>query len=148
MLETTDAGGGIGHRAWLGFGHVDQLLGRLGRHFRAHRQRARSGADQCNRGKRFFRIETHLRLVDRRVIGKRHRSNQQRVAVGQRVRGDFSADDAAGAAAVIDHHLLAEQRAHVIGHDATDDVVAAARGKGHDDPHRFGRLPGRTLLRR
>ena len=50
VLEAANAGSGIGQRARLGLGHVDQLFGRLGRHFRAHRQRAGAGADQRDRG--------------------------------------------------------------------------------------------------
>ena len=54
----------------------------------------------------------------------------QRVAVGRGARDLAGRDRAAGAAAVLDHDLLAERRAHGIGDDARHHVVAAAGGYG------------------
>jgi hypothetical protein len=46
----------------------------------------------------------------------------------------------AGAAAVVDHDLLAEAVAKVSRDQASHDIVAAARRKGNYHPHRPGRI--------
>ena len=45
---------------------------------------------------------------------------------------------AAGAADILDHHGLAEHLAHVLGHDARDDIARAAGREGDDDGDRVG----------
>jgi hypothetical protein len=47
-------------------------------------------------------------------------------------RALLGAGDAAGAAAVLHHHRLAEAVAQLVGDDARDGVAARARGEGHD----------------
>jgi len=64
--------------------------------------------------------------------------NEQRVAVGGRFCHELGADHAAGAAAVVDHDLLAEAVAELDGDQAPDHVVAAARRERNDHPHRTG----------
>ena len=66
--------------------------------------------------------------------------DRQRVPVGRRVRRDFRADDAAGAAAVVDDDLLAQVLAQVRGDHAPDHVVAAAGRERNDEPHRLHRI--------
>ena len=72
------------------------------------------------------------RLVQRRVGRVADVGHEQGVAVGRGLGDDVGADDAARAAAVLDHHGLAE----VFGerrHDAARDDVGAAAGRGGDD---------------
>jgi len=59
------------------------------------------------------------------------------MAVGRRLGGNFGADDAVGAAAVVDHHLLADTLAELLPHEAADDVVAAAGRERHNQTDRF-----------
>ena len=64
----------------------------------------------------------------------------KRIAVGRR-RGDAgAAERAAGAADVLDRHLVAERPAHVVGHDARDHVARPARRERHDDGDRPRRI--------
>ena len=65
-------------------------------------------------------------------------ADRQRVAVGRRARGDFGADDAARAAAVLHDDLLPERRAERRGHEARREIDEAARRKADDDAHRLG----------
>ena len=57
------------------------------------------------------------------------------VAVGRGAGGGLGGDIAAGAAAVLDHHLLAPDVGEPGGEDAGDGVGSAARRKRHDQPH-------------
>ena len=57
--------------------------------------------------KSFGRIERQL-AIKARHVGQAAVHEQQRVAVGRRFRHRVHADDAAGAAAVVDHDGLAE----------------------------------------
>ncbi len=55
-------------------------------------------------------------------------AQQQRVAIGRAARGLAGADRAAAArGAVLDHDLLAQRCAHLVGDSARHDVVGAAR---------------------
>ena len=57
-------------------------------------------------------------------------AEQQRVAVGRRLRDVGGADQAARAAAILDDHRLAEQFAEPRRDHAGDHVDAAAGGNG------------------
>ena len=63
-------------------------------------------------------------------------ADQQRVAVGCRARDGFGADAAAGAAAVLHHHWLAERVRYPLADDAADDVGIAAGRERHDQADR------------
>jgi hypothetical protein len=65
----------------------------------------------------------------------------ERVAVRRRLRRRLAGDVAAGAAAVLDHDLLAPGLRQVPGHDARDGIGAAAGRIGHDQAH-VARRPG------
>ena len=78
-----------------------------------------------------------LGLPHRRARGDgAARAEQQRVAVGGRLRHRRAADGAGGAGAVLDDHLLAERFAERGRDGARGDVDVAARRPGHDDAHR------------
>ena len=70
-------------------------------------------------------------------------NDQQRVAVRSGFGGEIGADHAAGAAAIIDEDLLAEFFAELVGDDAPDHVVAAARRERNDQANG----PCRIILR-
>src|SRR6185295_4722816 len=83
------------------------------------------------------RIVERLLAVDRR--DKRHRrmaAEQERVAIGRGFRGAVRAGHAARAGDVLDAHLLAEQLAQSLRHDAPDRVDRPARRVWHDHGHR------------
>ncbi|MCY1230109.1 hypothetical protein D9M68_754860 [compost metagenome] len=70
----------------------------------------------------------------------RGRGDAQRVAVRRGLGQEGGADAAAGAAAVVDHHGLAELLAELVGNDARHDIGGAAGGEGHDQRDRLGRV--------
>ena len=73
-------------------------------------------------------------LVDR--VG-RDVADEQRVAVGRRLRRRLERDVAVRAGPVLDHEALAERLGELLRDDARDDVGGAARAVGHEDPHRL-----------
>ena len=73
-----------------------------------------------------------------------HAAGKQGVAVRRRRRDARAAERAAGAADILDHQLLAERLAHMLGDDPRDHVARAAGGERHH--HRDG--PRRIALRR
>ena len=75
------------------------------------------------------------------------RADEQRVAVGRRARHRFGADAAAGAAAVVDHHRLAERARDPFADQAADDVGIAAGRERHDQMDRPVRIGGEGCAR-
>lgn len=125
-------------------GHVDRLLLRQRDQFRQ-----RLGLDLVveDDAVRHVAGQRHRREVLERIVGKVRlhegidgerpvRADEQRVAVGRRVRHEFGADAAAGAAAVVDHNRLAERARNAFADDAADDVGVAAGGERHDQVDR------------
>ena len=91
-----------------------------------------------NVGQRRDRLEVLQRIVglleaERGVGRQRRRAEQQRLAVGLGLGHQLHADDGVAAAAVLDDHLLAEQRRHLLGDQAARRVGGAARDVGHHD---------------
>ena len=78
--------------------------------------------------------------VEPGIDGDGERHDQQRVAVLGCVGDQLGADHAAGAAAVLDHELLAQPVAQVVGDHAPDGVVDRARRERNDDANRLGRI--------
>ena len=85
------------------------------------------------------RIERQL-AVEPRHVGQAAVRQQQRVAVGRRFRDRVHADDAAGAAAVVDHDGLAEARGQRRAQHARDGADRAAGRERHDQADRFRRI--------
>ena len=146
MLKAADAGGRIVEHARLFLGERQQFLDRMHRHGRIDGQHIGAGGDDADRHEVLHRIERLL--VDPGVDGVRDGNDQKRVAVGGRLCGEIGADDAAGAAAVIDKDLLAQSLAELIGDDAADHVVAAARRERDDHADRAARIIVRGCCRR
>ena len=115
---------------------------RLDRGVHQHDQRARG--DQSDRCEVLARVVADIR-VERRIDRERAGAAEaERVAVGRALRDLARRDRAAGAALVLDHDLLAERAAHLLGDDARHHVVAAAGRIGNDQRDR----PRRIVLRR
>ena len=124
--------------AGIGLRIGDQLGNGFGGKRRMHHQRIRRVADQADRRKILARIVAGI-LVERRSDRERAGvAKQQRVAVGIAFRDRLGADGAAGAGPVVDHDLLAEQFAHLVGNAAADDRGAAAGRERNDQRDRAG----------
>ena len=78
-----------------------------------------------------------------RVRARERAVDQDRVAVGRRLRHHVGADRAAGAGAVLDDDILSELPADLLHHDARDDVARTARTERHD----HGDVARRPVLR-
>ncbi len=134
-----DAGVGVGCR------HA--LLLRPGEQLRDGARRQAGLADDRHRhiGDAADRIEVVDHVVPQ-VVVERGRGgvgdvpDRQRVAVGRGLRDPGHADGAAGAAQILDQHLLAQSAAHRFPDEAGDRVRRAAGSRGHHDGHRFRRI--------
>ena len=144
MQRAAHPAGAVLDIAGLGFGQRNELLDRFDRQLRVDRERVRARSEQRDRREGLQRVDGQL--VKRRIDRMRDGDDQQRVAVGRRLRHQFGADDAAGAGLVLDDELLAEPLAEAAQlDDARQDVVQPARRERHDHPHRLVR---RVVLRR
>ena len=127
-------------RAGLGFREGDELLQVLRRQRRLRDHHVRHRRDQAHRREVLHRVVVDLR-VQRRADGERRRDQHDGVAVGRRPRRRLGADVAAGAAAVLGHHRLAEARRQPLGDQPAEDVGAAAGRERQDEADR-ARGPG------
>ena len=104
----------------------DQYLRRLG--------------DQSDRLQVAQRVVGQFR-IQRRVDGERSNVAYYKVVtVGRRFDDEFDADGAAGAGAIVGHHLLAEHFAEFGRHQPANHVVGAARRERNDQADRFRRV--------
>ena len=62
---------------------------------------------------------------------------EQRIAIGHRIGDGFGADQAAGAGAVVDHHLLAEQFWQAAGDNAQHHIRRPTRAIRNNHAYRF-----------
>ena len=118
-----------------------------------HAKDERSGADHADGGDALHWIERQR--IQRCCASVARRNHRDGVAVGRRTRGDFRADSAARAGAVVDDELLAEFFSQMRRYQPRDNVRAAAGGEGHDHAHgalgplcafgALGAFPGVTL---
>ncbi len=92
-------------RSRLRFGERDQLADRIRGHRRVHREDERGRGEQRHRGE----VAHHVvgNLVHARIDRMRSRREEQRVAVGRRLRDRLGRDRSAAAAALVDDHRLA-----------------------------------------
>ena len=121
----------------LGVG--DQFLQRLYRQRGIDDDDARFAPDQRDRREVLDRIEREARIqrcTDR--IGLR--GKQQRIAVGGRLGDQLAADRRARARLVLDENRLAEAPGQLLRDQTHRPVDRAARGEGHDHPHRPRRI--------
>ena len=119
---------------------LHELRQRLGRQVVAHGHDERH-AHQARDVRQRHRIVGHLAQM--RPGGERADAGQrQGVAVGRRVRHRLDADDAAGAALVLDDDGLAELLRQRLHQEPRRQVDAAAGREGHDD---LDRTAGKIL---
>jgi hypothetical protein len=95
------------------------------------RHQDRGGGDHGDRREISLGIVGQLR-VNARIDHVTGRHQQQRVAVGRRLRDDCRADCAASAAAIVDHDWLAHAFVELLPEHAPYYVGAAARRIRHD----------------
>jgi hypothetical protein len=77
-------------------------------------------------------------LEEARIDGQRRiRRDEERIAVGRRLRRRGGADVAARARPVVHDELLLERFAERLRKDARIEVGPAARRRGHDEAHRL-----------
>jgi hypothetical protein len=78
--------------------------------------------------------------IQRRVDGVLVIGEQQRVAIRRRLGCELARDNAGGAGAVIDDHLLAEDLAELRAEKPRQEIGRAARRGGRDQTDRAGRI--------
>jgi len=83
--------------------------------------------------------EVGVRVARHLVQDVAHGGDQQRVAVGSRLRDKIGRDVACGAGAIVDDDALAQRAHHVLGELAGDDVVGRAGTERNDDGDRLVR---------
>ena len=116
----------------LFLGQRDDFGDRLGGKRRMREQGHRHRRDQTDRREILARVDVELGVearIDREGAGV---AEQQRVAVWRGARGGAGADGSPAAAAIVDHHGLAEGIGQLLRHHASHGVDAAAGRIGHD----------------
>jgi len=91
--------------------------------------------DHHHPGEVFFGVEGKL-LVERHVGGDLKIVQQERVAVGCRLRDPVGANQGAAARDIFDNHVLLDNLRHGLGHDPRRLIGGTTGGIGHDDRHR------------
>jgi hypothetical protein len=139
MRGRSDAARAIIHLGGIGLHVSDELLEILNRKIllRDHQHRRSRGVhDRLEVGTRIIGqlwVETDACRLRSKV------AHQQRIAIGLSLRDSGDADRTAGASDVLDHELLAERAAHVIGHEAGHHV---GRPTGCEGDHQRDRSCG------
>src|SRR6266850_7259727 len=138
MVRRAVAGGSDAHLSGFCSYEREEFLKGRDRRLRCHRQHDRHGLDRPDRHQVPERVVGKV-LEHRRPRGHRAaRAEKQGVPVGGRLHHRRGADGAAGPAAVLDDHLLAERVPERRRDGARRDVDIAARRPGYDDAYRAG----------
>src|SRR5580693_3174447 len=125
--------------AGIALGVSDEFRDRLGRERRIDRHDQRRALDAGDR--RDVARKTEIEIgVERGVDRARGAGEQQRVAVGGRMRHHGGADVGAGAAAILDDDLLADPLRYCLRHEARNNVESAAGRNRYDQMHRPRRI--------
>ena len=138
--------GGDAQGAGVGLGVAEQVVQRFERAGRGHDDAEGDPRQLDDRRGVTDRIPQHLADPG----GAQHgmRQLRQRVAVGCGLLQDRHGQRAAGAAAVLDQHLLAQLARRGFGQHAEGEVGGAARRPGQPQRDRPGRERGRRLGQR
>ncbi len=140
MIGGADAGGAVVHRFRLAPGQSHEVSQRFDRQLGIDHQDVRVGGGHGDRREIPDGIVMQV-LVDGRIDGDRAGlAEQERVAVGFRLRHHLGAEDRACAAAVLDHDRLADRFPDALGDDARHRIRAAARRIGNDELDRPRRI--------
>ena len=142
----TRARRGIGHLPGMGFRKRDEVGGRGERRARIHHQHIGAGRRGDDTGEIAHRIERQV-AVEAGHRGEPAVRQQQGVAVGARMGRRLHADDAAGAAAIVDHDGGAEVRRQRLAEHARHGIDRAARRERHDEADRALGIGGRCRPR-
>jgi hypothetical protein len=142
MIELAGAGRCVIVFGRIGFEELDELV--EGRH------RHLAGIDQQQM--RLRRDDADWRQVTLDVVGhlanmrddaeRSDRGDQQRVAVGRRLRRGRRADEARAAGDIVQDERLAEALRERLAQQARHGIRDAACRRRHDDPHRPRRPAG------
>ena len=135
MLKAADAGRRVVEFARLLLRERDQLLHVVHRQLRIDGKHVRTGRENRNWREGSDRIV--VELVERRVHRMRDRDDQQRVAVRRCGGRGLGAEHTAGAAAIVDEHLVPELFGKLVRYQSPDHIVAAAGRKRNDQPYRL-----------
>src|SRR6516165_3323658 len=119
----------IRHRGERRIGRQNELV----RHQARHRQQI------------LERIDRHLGVEVRIDCEQRARAQQQRIAVGRCMRGEFAGQVTVRARPVLHHDRLTQARAQWLAECAGNEIGRASRGKRHQQPDRPS---GKRLRRR
>ena len=144
MNAAADPGRRVVQLAGLALRERDQFGDRFRLDVRIDQHDQRAGGDQADRREILARVVADIgveRRIDRERAGA---AEAERVAVGRGFRDLARRDRAARPALVLDHDLLAERLAHLLGDDARHHVVAAAGRIRH---HQRDRARGIVLRR-
>jgi hypothetical protein len=141
MRGRARAGGTERHLVLVRLGIGDEFAEIFRRQVLLHGEDDRHLGDQRNRGEVRGRIVLRP-LVHGLVLGMRaDRAEDHGVAVGLGLRDARGTRHAAGAADILDDHLLAENFAHPLRHHAAKNVGRSAGGERDDHCQRSGRRP-------
>ncbi len=131
---------GVVQLARLRLHQRDEILERIRLDAGMHHQQVGRGCDQRHRHEILDRVVLDAGVRRRRDHVGAGGAHGERVAVGRGAGRDLGADRAAGAAAVVDDHLLAEALGELLPDQARDDVGRAARRERDDQADRLGRI--------
>ncbi|MOA02496.1 hypothetical protein D3C78_1219490 [compost metagenome] len=132
MAQRARAGRGKGVLAGVGLGQGDEFLHGLGRHAVVNDEHAGHGHHVGDGGEILDRVIGQLGDDGRVGAVRGHRGHAYGVAIGRSLGNGIGTDGAARAAAVLDHHGLAQHLAHLVGQQARDHVGRSARAERHD----------------
>ena len=144
MHARAHAGRAVLHALLVRLRVGDELGERVGGEILARDQDARGIRHQADEREVGCRVVERIFVEDLVLREVGEAAEQERIAVGRGLHHAVRAGHAAGAADVLDDHLLAEHAAQAGGEDAPDRVDRAARRIGHH----HGDRTRRPLLRR
>ncbi len=124
------AGAAIGIRhAWIGFGHCDVVLHRLGRRGGRHQEKAGGNRKARDRDE-ILRLPAHARL-EQGIVDDKRRAHQHGIAISLRCGDRIGADVAAGTRLGFNHEGLAQGFGEPYGYRAGLHVYHASRRIRH-----------------
>ena len=102
-------------------------------------EQLRHGDEQTDRSEVLDHVEWQLGVDVRIDCERTGRGNDERVAIGGRLGDVIDADNAVGAATVVDHHRVVHPLVELLRQRPRHDVDRSARGIRHDDADRLAR---------
>ncbi len=134
------AGRRVGQLARFALGQLDQVGDVLGRNLGVDGHDVRHGGQVRDGREVLLAVERQVRVDGRVDAVRADGGDAQDVAVGRAAGDEGAADRTAGAAAVFDHHGLAQFLAQLVGEQAADDVGRASGRERNDQADGLGRI--------